>query len=95
MELNELVNRVLSLDAPWEVVSSELIEGEKRVEIHVSHTDLQAPCPKCARACKKHDSAQRRWRHLDMWDHQTWIVCRVPRGEVRGARRAHDRCALG
>jgi transposase len=88
MELNELVNRVLSLDAPWEVVSSELIEGEKRVEIHVSHTDLQAPCPKCARACKKHDSAQRRWRHLDMWDHQTWIVCRVPRVkcEVHGVR---------
>ena len=55
------------------------ITDRKEVEVRVTFKATKAPCPECGAKCKKHDSVERRWRHLDMWDYQTWIVCRVPR----------------
>lgn len=45
----------------------------------MAYDSNEGPCPKCGRMGKRHDSNERRWRHLDMLDYQTWITCKVPR----------------
>lgn len=58
---------------------AELLDGEEEVEVRVAHSGRTGLCPECSATCKKHDTVERRWRRLDMWDDRTWIVCRVPR----------------
>lgn len=87
--MEEWIDRAFALPAPWVVEGSQLNDQEGLVEIRVRHEDRRAPCPECGKECGKHDSVERRWRHLDMWHYQTWIVCRVPRVECEdhGVRR--------
>jgi transposase len=79
MDLDELAKRALSLGEPWIIEGAELLDGAEEVEVRVSHGGRTEACPECGATCKKHDTVERRWRHLDMWDYRTWIVCRVPR----------------
>ena len=79
MELEEALRRVMPLPDPWKVVGAEFEEGIKSIEVQVVYGDLVAPCPQCGERAKKHDTRRRRWRHLDLCDHQTWVACDVPR----------------
>jgi len=79
MELDELLERALDLPKPWKYVSAELDETGERVEIRVVYEESRAPCPKCGQESPRHDSQERRWRHLNLWDYQTWITCSIPR----------------
>ena len=79
MDMDDVARRILRLPDPWIVEGATVIEDRKEVEVRVTFKATKAPCPECGAKCKKHDSVERRWRHLDMWDYQTWIVCRVPR----------------
>ena len=85
----EAAQRALSLDEPWKIEGATFTDDESAVEIEVSYSASRGPCPECSASSKKHDSVTRRWRHLDMWDYQTWVVCRVPRVkcEEHGVRR--------
>lgn len=79
MDMDELLERVLALPEPWEITGAELDEASKTVEVMVTYTGSSAPCPECGKSSKRHDAVERRWRHLDLCNHQTWIVCRIPR----------------
>ena len=37
------------------------------------------PCPECAEACKAYDTEVLRWRHLNFFQHQTYLHARTPR----------------
>jgi len=91
MDPEQFIDRALALSAPWVIEGAELDDEAMQVEIRVCHEAQTAPCPECGQQCPKHDSVERRWRHLDMWAYQTWIVCRVPRAscEKHGIRRMH------
>ena len=77
--MNELLERVMSLPEPWKITGAELDEGAKSVDVRVAYEGSSGACPECGKLCKKHDSVERRWRHLDLCNHQTWIVCKIPR----------------
>jgi transposase len=79
MNLDELIDHALSLPEPWHVVGAEHHKKERKVELRVAHEESLGACPKCSKLASKYDSRSRRWRHLDMWDHQTWITCEIPR----------------
>lgn len=79
MDMDDAARRILKLPPPWVVEGAEVFEEEKQVEVRVTFDGSKAACPECGEVCRKHDMVERRWRHLDMWDYQTWIVCRVPR----------------
>ena len=36
-------------------------------------------CPRCGATRGVCDTRERTWRHLDIWQHETYIHCRLPR----------------
>lgn len=83
MNQNELFTAALGLAEPWRVEKSELKEGlggKKVLELDLGfERGTQFPCPKCGCLCGLHDTAARRWRHLQFWQHETVIHAKVPR----------------
>jgi transposase len=73
----------LGLVSPWQVVSVEFDELVGRIEIGLDFprgSRFACPEPGCAnRVCPVHDTTEKRWRHLDFFEHEAYLVVRVPR----------------
>lgn len=74
---------LLGLEEPWRLVSVELHEEPKRVDMEVEWpASFKVACPGCGRACATYEhTGARWWRHLDTMGHLTRLCCRVPRCE--------------
>lgn len=71
---------LLELDENWKVDTVKADYKEKEVEIHISYIESKAECPGTYELCGIYDHApSRRWRHLDLLDFKTYLVCRLPR----------------
>ena len=65
---------------PWEVVELRFDGEGKRLDIRVDFAPGSTfPCPDCGVLCKVHDSTTRTWRHLNFFEHLTFIEARQPR----------------
>lgn len=80
MDANLLFGQALGLGDGWNVVRSEMdVEGRQlRLWLDFSK-GAQHACPECGEYCPVHDTVEKRWRHLDFWQHQTELIARVPR----------------
>ncbi len=80
MDVNTLFTQALGMVAPWEVVELKFDGESKRLDIRVDFAPgSQFPCPDCGALCKVHDAATRSWRHLNFFEHLTYIEARQPR----------------
>lgn len=77
----ELYQQILGLSAPWSIEDVKLDAAAKKVVIEVCHgEDCCWRCPQCQTECPTYDhSDERRWRHLDTCQFQTFLLARVPR----------------
>lgn len=84
-ELQAHYGLVLGLTPPWSVSRVDLDLDGKRVVIDVEYLPgHEAPCPEpgCGHSCKIRDHREKRsWRHLDMMQLETQVMCRVPRSD--------------
>jgi transposase len=85
MNQNRLFESGLGLSAPWKVVRSGLEDGGDGtkflyVDIEVE-PGARMPCPCCGKLCPLYDHEVKRWRHLNFWQHFTYLSARVPRVE--------------
>jgi transposase len=81
-DLNRLFLGFLGLDEPWYVESIEWDPVEGRVDLHVSfRAGTKFPCPECGGSHPVHDCLERTWRHLNLFQHKTYLHARVPRVE--------------
>jgi transposase len=83
MDQNMLFTVALGLNSPWKVVRSGLEDGGAQsrflyVDIEVE-AGAQMPCPVCGQLCPLYDQEVKRWRHLNFWQHPTYLSARVPR----------------
>ena len=83
MDQNTLFALALGFASPWKVVRSGLEDGGAEskflyVDIEVE-AGAQMPCPVCAQLCPLYDHEVKRWRHLNFWQHPTYLSARVPR----------------
>lgn len=93
MDAGEVLALGLGVTPPWRLVSQHLETGKQPHELHLR---LEADrgslfaCPECGRACKAHDFAEFRWRHLNFFQHHCYITARVPRTDCpdHGVKRA-------
>jgi transposase len=80
MDANLLFSQALGLGNAWKVTKSEMDVENRRLRLWLDfETGCQFPCPQCQRSCAVHDTVERRWRHLDFWQHSTELIARVPR----------------
>lgn len=77
----ELFQAALGLQAPWKVVESVFDADERRLELRIDfERGARFACPECDTAdCPVHDTEEKRWRHLDFFQHQAFLAARVPR----------------
>lgn len=81
MRDTELYRKILGIESPWQVNDVELDSAGGEVRVHLSHGELEPPCPECGGAARRYDSRSRRWRHLDTCQLRTILVAEVPRVE--------------
>jgi transposase len=76
-----LFQAALGLTDPWQVTSVVFDRDAKRLDLRVDFPrGSMFCCPECDRAgLKAYDSAEKTWRHMDFWQHQTFLTARVPR----------------
>ena len=81
----KMFHRILALGEGWRVRQVDYLEKESKVLIRVEDTPAlwaAEKCPHCGRATVRgYDHApERRWRHLNVCQLQSEIVCALPRG---------------
>jgi len=85
MDQNNLFAVGLGLDVPWKVVRSGLEDSSGAAKILYVDIDFEEgskfPCPECRQPCAVYDSEVKRWRHMNFWQHATFLSARVPRVE--------------
>jgi transposase len=71
------------LSKPWKVVRSgfeQVDTGGKFLYVDLEvEAGAQMPCPVCSQLCPLYDHEVKRWRHLNFWQHPTYLSARVPR----------------
>ena len=76
----ELFQAALGLAVPWVVDQCSFSVESGRLDIHLDFPRGSTfPCPECATACKAYDTEGLTWRHLNFFQHQTFLHARTPR----------------
>jgi transposase len=85
MDQNDLFAIGLGLGTPWKVVRSGLEDCSAQSKILYVDIDFEEgskfPCPICGQPSAVYDSEVKRWRHMNFWQHSTFLSARVPRVE--------------
>ena len=85
MDQDNLFAIGLGLATPWKVVRSGLEECSAESKILYVDIDFEDgskfPCPICGKPSAVYDSEVKRWRHMNFWQHATFLSARVPRVE--------------
>jgi transposase len=80
MDANILFGQALGLGSGWKVVKSEMNVAGRELKIWLDfESGSQFACPRCGAFCPIHDTVEKKWRHLDFWQHRTELIARVPR----------------
>ena len=80
MDANVLFSKALGLGSGWKVVKSEMDVGGRELKLWLDfELGSQFACPQCGEFCPVHDTVEKKWRHLDFWQHRTELNARVPR----------------
>ena len=70
----------LGLGSGWKVVKSEMDVAGRELKIWLDfEAGSQFACPRCEKFSPLHDTMEKKWRHLDFWQHRTELIARVPR----------------
>jgi transposase len=81
MKETELIQIALMLTPPWKVAECQFDVKQKHLDIHLDFAKgSRFSCPSCGQAdCAVHDTEQKSWRHLNFFQHETYMYARVPR----------------
>lgn len=80
MKDREFQAKILGIERPWFVDDVVVAMQPKMVETHVGY-EGPAPCPVCGKAVPRYDLRERRWRHLDIYEFEAYVVAQIPRVE--------------
>ena len=81
MQENILIQLALELPEKWFVENTDLNLSENKITIEIKFKKgSRFDCPKCSRSgCKVHDTKKKSWRHLNFFQHEAYLTCRLPR----------------
>ena len=81
MRDTDLFQLALGLTSPWMVMRSEFSAGGGQLDLYVDFpSGSRFVCAECGgEGCKVHDTKSETWRHLDFFQHCTFLHARTPR----------------
>ncbi len=80
MNSEELFRKLLGLEEPWSIKEIKFDHQEKRVDIFIDFArGSRFPCPVCGVPYGVHDTEERTWRHLNIFQYPTYVHAREPR----------------
>jgi len=80
MDERTLFRMALGLDDPWEVKEIKFDAEKQQLDIYMDFPKgSKFLCPECDQLCGVHDTTQKTWRHLNFFQHLTYLHARVPR----------------
>ena len=86
MRDTELLQAAFGLLPPWMVARSTFDAAARRLDIHLDFPPgSRFGCPDCGAAdCPAYDTEEMTWRHLNFFQHETYLHARVPRVTCSG-----------
>lgn len=86
MQDKDLFALALGLNKPWYVSGVEFEPEERRLELLIDfERGGTFACPECGAAgCKAYDTEEKRWRHLNFFQFETYLRARMPRVQCGG-----------
>jgi len=81
MKPESLFGLALGITSPWYVKAAEFSAEESRLDLYLDFKrGAYFPCPSCgAEGAKPYDTSEDTWRHLNFFQHGTYLHARVPR----------------
>ena len=75
----KLFTLALGIQDPWEITKIEL-DNTLNLHIYISfNRGSKFFCKSCNKKCSVHDTKEKVWRHLNFFEHKTFIHAKVPR----------------
>lgn len=75
----KIFSLMAGIEAPWLLEKVEVDEN-KELHMYVKYKRGERfKCNQCQELCPVHDTVDRTWRHLNCFEHKTYIHCKVPR----------------
>jgi transposase len=76
-----LFRRAHGLAAPWKVANIAFDAERHRLDIHLSfERGARFACPEGdSDDCPVHDLTEKEWRHLNFFEHESYLHAKVPR----------------
>jgi len=80
MRDTDLLQIALGLSEPWFVEKTEFDAELRRFDIFLDfRKGSMFACPECGKSGKVHDSVKKTWKHLNFFQHETYLHARIPR----------------
>ena len=82
MHSDDILLLGIGIQPPWQLVDQHLDTSTQPHELHLEvagERGARYPCPTCGTPCPAHDFQQKRWRHLNFFQHHCYITASVPR----------------
>ena len=80
MQMSELFRAALGLAQPWVVSRIEFSDEHRQLDLWLDFpSGSPFGCPECGKSCGVYDSDERTWRHLNFFQHKTFLHARQPR----------------
>jgi transposase len=80
--MREIFSRALGIDTPWFVKEVHFDAQKKRLDLHIDFpkgTSFPMEVNGVVSAYKAYDTVQKKWRHLNFFEHECYLHTRVPR----------------
>lgn len=79
MNSTQIFQLALSLQKPWKVIKSEMLETEKGKELHLYIHYEKGFFVDDNGKSNIHDLQEKQWQHLNFFEHKCFLHCKVPR----------------
>src|SRR5688572_2794090 len=93
MTPEKVFHQMLGLGNEWEVASCQFESANDLVTLQIRETPgfwSSCRCPDCHSEVICYDHTEEMvWRHLNVFEHQCEIHCRLPRAQCRTCQRTH------
>ena len=82
MNKESIFEAALAMNSPWYIDTIKFDDEQKRLDIFINFergSRFESKNPEYPGEFKAYDTKQKQWRHLNFFEHECYLHCRVPR----------------